>query len=102
MSPLKGVAPDHPLIAFPSLFKKKDLLAIVEYLLSSLSGRKELKMANYPSFGNYGPVLKDFDQDDTLPWVIFGYFFWVKKEREVDKGTSESPEWQIPFDLRFY
>ena len=63
----KGVPDSAALASFPKLLQKKDLSAIVEYLLSSLIGRKELKMADYPSFGSYGPVLAAFDQDDAIP-----------------------------------
>ena len=46
---------------------KEDINALVEYLLSTLLGNKELKMQKYLSFGQYGPVLDGFDQDDTIP-----------------------------------
>ena len=54
-------------IAFTKRLTKQDIAALVDYLFSTLSGRKELKMKKYLAFEFYGPVMDGFDQDDTLP-----------------------------------
>ena len=57
-------------VASPSFMQKmtmKNFIVLVDYLLSTLMGNKELKMEKYLNFGHYGPILEGFDQDDTIP-----------------------------------